>query len=986
MKNLSIKNSVRATRCAAILPGLALALSLGTSAASDDVWVKEVPLANRQLWSGKADIKTLPKGGPAGEDVIQWTTPASTEAETSVLLEALDINPNDFDEIACEFFLDDSDAYLNWNIREFPVAGQVSEWYSKAERPLRRWIPWSCDLRLDDQGVYLWVIGGYPGKTPQPKSPELVLRLTPFFLSVPGEPEIRRVRIANLRFVKYPVRITYDKTTAVTRFDEEAVTVRYKVTLKNEQKIADECRLTLDSSKLHYFKATVNGKPGDEHVFEMKPSESREIEVGFSMPRSQANKLPGLYSEPLDLSAKMGRIPEVTVRPLRSECFDSLWATVPIFHPTYPSARQTAANIKVQEKIFPWVTGFMAAAVKKAEGLLDYVPEIPKELAWVHQNAYLTRFGERPIPLSLTEHKCQKTGEIYSSEWINAAYRPHAHMKNFKAANDLATAYQLTGDERFAVKAIAILAEYGRVFRDIPTLPKRSTCANGTLGQATLLECFIIPDAISAYEKVISSPSLTADDRRRIQEDFLYVSASRLSQHNANANQQAEHFSIIIPAAVMSGHWPLAGERIYGPLGWFNLVQVGFSSDGIAHEGGGYHAGQMGSVGAVAEFLLAQRINLYTASLKRVFDGSVASSPTGVSRFCPWLFEAAYAQYGDPAYLPTLASWRKTPNMATLTWGVPGLPDDVSNLRESSNLTGDGYFFLRGGGSLCLAINYGKQWERSEKDRLHFRLFQDGKPLSRALGRITYGSPWSENMYRTFAHNVVTVDRGDALDVRLNDKEIPPVEGFHGLVLSTKPGSELYPGVRQSRIIAIVGSSFFVADVLTSDSPRTFDWHFFPDAPAQKIALPLADLTKEPELIKGGVVAGSLGKCRDGQSDGGFTVDFADAAGKPTLTAQILANGPLKVLDGSIMQFSTPKLHPFLRATRTDAREGVFGALFTPAGAPPAKLTSPAAPKGLILWEITEGASRWLIGWNSTNSPIKCGSQECGPGASAQKY
>ncbi len=958
---------------------------------------KSIPLEQRALWRGDADIKTLPDGGPNGGPAVLWTTP--TSKEPAIRLSFKDIGVDDlskYDEIACDFYLEDSDAYLSWQIEEWPRTDELSSWYSKVERPLRQWIEWRCDLRLDDDGV-VNTLGfdrnGYkyhPEKHPQ--SPEFVFTLQPFFLRFQGEPDIRRVRIANLRLIKNPVTISYDKKFGRCEIGKDTVKTIYDVTLENRLDSEGVCIFTLDTSAMFYHRPAVDGVEGAKFEFPLKKGEKKTVKLELAIDRATAERLPGLFAEPVKLSARMKEIPEIVVKPLNSERFDALWAAVPLFNPQYPRAEETVARNKDMIKLYPWIEQLAAADVKKAEALLDKKFDVLTGICSVHQQWYLCPdCGIRPVALDPEHHKCPKCGKVLTDERIVAAYRPHAHGANFAAADTLAQAYQLTGDAKFARKATEILLLYADSYEKIEGFEPRSTCANARVALSTLHECFVIPLAFSAYHKLKESSALSAAEKVRIENDFLLNAACRLMRHNANQNQQAEHFNRVVPGAMFAEKWHIAGEELYGPLGWFNLVKAGFSADGIAHEGGGYHAGQMHSMGEAAELMWEQGVNLFCPAWKRVFDGSVAISPSGVSSYGPWLFELAYRQWRDPAYLPTLKSSRQKPNWTTVNHGVIGLPPSSGTLDSKSELSGAGYLFLRRAtpqGHRTLAINYGMQWERSEKDRLHVRMFVDGEPVSRQVGRITYGSPFAASMGRSFAHNLVTIDRKDMLEERLVLDKTIEEDRLSAALFRTDADRPLYPGVSQSRLVAIVGSAFFVADVLQGTEPHLYDWHFFPVSTKQafSILMKVGEGETPQLLVDGELPKGSTGAWQEGKASSAFTVDYSsEKPAKSDLKLFLVPDGEAEVLDGSIMQFSTPKLHPFTRVTRHGSASALFAALYAPSGtvaASPARIES---PKDVFAWTVEVDGARHLLGINNSGKPVTLQGLEFAPGLIAGK-
>ncbi len=269
-----------------------------------------------------------------------------------------------------------------------------------------------------------------------------------------------------------------------------------------------------------------------------------------------------------------------------------------------------------------------------------------------------------------------------------------------------------------------------------------------------------------------------------------------------------------------TGFWPLAAEAVYGEFGWHELVEYGYSEDGVGHEAGAYHRSIFGAMNRFAEFAQDQGVNLYTARFKRVFDGSLLLGEKGVS------YEAAYRVYRDPAYLGVLAAQRRRPSEAMALRGITGLADAARIPVVSELMSSTGYIFLRHGtaaDSAEIRLNYIKTFDRGEADRFTTFFYRNGQQVDGTAGRIIYSSPRAEWMYATAAHNTIVVDGRNQRDVDGRLVAFNPDPESPIAVVASDPEALLYEGVRQVRGIALIGDGFVVFDHVRASGRRMID-------------------------------------------------------------------------------------------------------------------------------------------------------------------
>ncbi len=944
-------------------------LSLAVRAEGAQPWVRQLDFGGTG-WRGEIDIQ--PAAGPDGGPAVAWTIQSSRAESATFAFREQGIDLDDYDELVGDLYLEGSDAMPIFTLREWPRPRTLSNWYGKMRRPLEQWLEFRCDLRLDDDGVFL--TSRYAAGESFPDGPELTFNLNPRFLRFKGEPSWRRLRVANLRLLRYPVRLAFDKRDAVYGETDRHYTTRYAVAVTSRLDQPGRAVVEAAAANLNYFQAAFDESGTASVELELAPGETRVVHLTFAIEKRIAEGLPPLFAESVGLAASMREVPGVVARPLMGYREWRLWAAVPAFHRHRPTPVETIAFYREIAKLYPEAASASANAIRAGEAALGGDHEVLTYGPGGSDQGYMCGSCQTPTldAVAHDHHRCRTCGREYTDETMANNYYRVRHGRIIQAAADLASAYQHSGDERFARRVIDILLDYADKYERIVSFEPRSTSSQSKLTSTTLGEAFAVAShrgtIFDSYHLVAASPSLGDEERRMIEYDFLLNSGTRMMRHGAEMNQRAEYFTCFGLAGLYTGRWAMAGEAIYGDQGFLSLFDDGFSEDGIALEGGAYHHQTLMAMCRFARAFNRQGVNLYGERFKRVFDGSLARSPLGLYATGAAEYEAAYRMYRDPAYLPTLRQARQRPGDLTIREGAIGLPDGPAFLDTASNLEGTGYLYLRRnapGGHRCLAINYGMQWEREENDRLHVQLYADGQPVSRQVGRITYGSPFSGTMYASFAHNLVTVDGQDLVEERVPLVGQVEEGALAAALFQVNDAEPLYPGVRQWKLVAIAGDHFVVIDRLESEAPRLYAWHYYPVADDQTVHLPLTAAAAPPGLRERPLPDGSLGPCRVGVLDGApLAVDFAPANGLTLLAPQ-----GAEVLDGRIMAGYRPRLTPFLRVATT-APVAEFAALHRIGGAPDAAIERIETPANVHAWRVSANGQTFLLGINATGQPV----------------
>jgi len=450
-------------------------------------------------------------------------------------------------------------------------------------------------------------------------------------------------------------------------------------------------------------------------------------------------------------------------------------------------------------------------------------------------------------PNDIHHHVCGKCGKTFENDpFLEQCARQLYFVGRFKDIRNLAMAWLLTGEAKYADKSIAIMLAYADAHPTMSIKDYRSTAGGSRLGYNTLIVSWSLPDFAEGYSLLASYPGLDPAKRQRI-ETFLVDEGLRIQRHGMGFNnQQAEHLRTYGTVGLVTGYWPLLGEALHGDFGWNPMVEFAYSDDGINHEGQAYHRAQFGAMSTFAYFAAERGLDLMTPRFKRVYDASLT---LGVAYAAS--YELAYRQYRDPTYLITLEAERKVPGERAIFSGVPNLPKAAEVKLASKLMDGMGYIFLRRGTAADyreIRLNYKEQFDRLEHDRFSATFYRNGSQVDGGIGRCNYADPGAHFMCATPAHNAIVIDGQDSRDV-ISDLLVWQGDGDTPLaVVATDPKATLYEGVRQLRGIALLDDSYVVLDRVVCDQPRTIDRYQYGQGKAA-FTVPLQASAKPPAKL-----------------------------------------------------------------------------------------------------------------------------------------
>ncbi len=800
------------------------------------------------------DKVELVKTGP---DVFEWTLPTPIAQTIHLDFNQLGISPARYDELRFDIQPQGSQIGLHSVLHGFPSKETLSSWYLKFKTPVGQWTSGRFDLRVDDDGVFI------PHGTKRLSSNTFEMTLSRRVLGSTGEPTWRKALIRNPRLVRNLVTANFDLLATELIESREEVASIYQLKVKNQTDKLLKVKLEADSRKtLKYFSV----EAPDE--LELKAGEERLVPVKLGISRIKAESLPPLYGEPCLPRVSVTGVPDSDYSPIIGFRSTPMWAVIPILNEYHPCPAETMAFLTAREKAMPGIKAWRDAMFRSADKAMSKEWPVYVGLVAFDQLYRCAPCNEKLLPVDetkLDKHYCPKCKKQFVDDpTMSGAYSSIYRSNRFKDIFNLALAYQLSGKDDYARKAVDMLYAYAEKYPEMPICGWRSTSGGSKLGGSnTLVISWRLPELAEAFHYLKSSPSLTDAKRAKIA-TMLKEEAFRISRHSVEyTNMQAEHLRAYGTAGLVTGFWPLVGEAVNGEFGWHEVVEYGYTEDGVSQEAGAYHRAIFGAMVNFSNFAYEMGANLLTPRFKRVFDGSLVSGATdgfGIS------YELAYRVYRDQSYLAVLDKSRANGISSSAAFlGILGLPNSEQFPVKSTLFSGTGYIFLQSGtasDNVGITMNYIKTFDRLEHDKFQTLFHRNGQQVDGGVGRITYSAPEAGWMEATAAHSAIVVDGGDQRDVdgvllAFNDSPDHPFA-----VVKTDDKSPLYEGVRQIRGIALIDGFYVVFDRLESDIPRCFDRYQYGKGKASLGATqPAGKLDFLPERGKfTDIVCGTKGK------------------------------------------------------------------------------------------------------------------------------
>lgn len=546
------------------------------------------------------------------------------------------------------------------------------------------------------------------------------------------------------------------------------------------------------------------------------------------------------------------------------------------------------------------------------------------------------------------------------------------------AAGTLATAWILTGEQRYADHAEALL---------MALAPYRFVAEHYDVGMNYAIWGL---QALKAYDALL--PEISTAGRERLDGFFsrLGDAVARNDlywvRHNIGGglnNHLAWHKMMLGLLGLFYDREDLVDFCMNGPRGMVALLEDGLLDDGLWCESSlVYHFTAIVPmvIFADAQRRAGERPTLFDLTLangrtlKQPFDAMFnVLAPDGTippigdaygARSRLWdagIYEYAWTAWADPKYAWLLARARERTTQSLFSPPLP--PDAPTPQVRSALLPEHGYAFLRSHHhaaywdheARCAFLTFDRSGVHSNADKLSLMLFGQGRMLlSDVEGRATVPHAFSSRIQRELnrgglSQNTVMID---GQDQRGTDRLLRLVE-FRDLpeekrVTAADDAGLLYPGVRQMRTVCLTPD--YVLDVFQVDAgeqDRQIDW--IAHALSERAALPpevnpLSGAFKQHELPQQGAWPW-LKDARSAQPTGDIALDFSEPGAR--LRLRMINPGAGRViLCGYPATDEAGSGHIPMVIIRRHGRQACFAALWLIGDKPREAVIRPAPPRG----------------------------------------
>lgn len=471
-------------------------------------------------------------------------------------------------------------------------------------------------------------------------------------------------------------------------------------------------------------------------------------------------------------------------------------------------------------------------------------------------------------------------------------------------ARDSGLAYQLTGNNAYAVATKEILIAYADAYRNYPlhnigydkdtkkynpVMSADQNVAGGARVMASVLDetSWVIPIAW-AYDLVADSGVFTDQERQHVERNLLREATATIYRLNpvpwesGAPNQQTWNNAAIGMVGFALEDPLLISDAMRGSKGFEFQINNRVTSDGLWEEGSwSYHfytltpliyiaemASRSGygdvygnSPGLRAMFESPLRFAMPNQVLPAFNDGTEFDIKSNRN-----VFESPYLRYPDTGnQFATLLNLGAR-GRESLYWGAETVAPGTNTNLGSTLFPASGFAVLRAGSgaqSTYLAFDYGPHGAgHGHPDKLGFVSYSRGGTLGIDPGTISYGSSTVDTWYKqTLAHNTVVVggiSQSPATGNLLRFATVP------ALSYVAADAGAAYPTTNLLRTLVL--SDDYILDryhVRSTDTQKTVDW-IYHNQGTQTLPLTTVPCTTDTPTN------GSTPRCLDLPADNGY--------------------------------------------------------------------------------------------------------------------
>ncbi|MGC6177931.1 heparinase II/III domain-containing protein [Lacrimispora sp. 38-1] len=457
-------------------------------------------------------------------------------------------------------------------------------------------------------------------------------------------------------------------------------------------------------------------------------------------------------------------------------------------------------------------------------------------------------------------HKCPACGQVFTGEPYDSTWWGIINSRNYTAAFKMGLLYLVTREEPYAKKAISIMTEYSKYYKDYEVHGDIPYNGPGKSGAQTLDEANFLRSFAMTYD--LMSDVMTEAEQTFIRDGMLLPGAEFLMEHRHN--QLHNHEVIINSAIAIIGlifhKDSYVKFAVYEPYGLLYQLEHGMLKNHMWFEGAfGYHFYALTSFFAYEKFALHTPHSHighpnYRAMMELLVDylepgfriPMLNDTNYGHTSSSLYLYEFAYREIGGEKLLYILNELyknEKRDNVEAFIYGVDEITPcshSFENYHVEEGLSGN--TILRGANQRYLLFKHDSYGgEHDHYDRLDISYLAYGKRISPDLGTTGYGALMHYDYYKnTGSHNTVMIGEENQAPVNAVLKRYEELDGMiyaeaeaDWTAPYTMPDSftivqwkeEHYRSVKMTRKIAWTDNYFAEVFLVTGADPDlAIDW------------------------------------------------------------------------------------------------------------------------------------------------------------------
>ena len=507
-------------------------------------------------------------------------------------------------------------------------------------------------------------------------------------------------------------------------------------------------------------------------------------------------------------------------------------------HPSLFYSREELEGMKAKAAKYPWAKRSLDGLRRRAENWLKYSVEPQVICGWWWHHYNCNDCGGRLDMRGPHEHVCKSCGKSWDTEILFHVYWSRVHSNQANAARDLALAYQIFGEEKYAKRSIQILLWYADHYAAFPQSDK-----GGKVVSQTLDECGWLLTIMNAADLVY--PALTREQARHIEQDLIYAGALYTRKYLGGIhNIRCWHNSCWASAGYFVGDPEMVDFARNHKYGFVAQMEQGVLEDGMWYERSmGYHSYTVLAISYQLKAAMHAGDDLYKMPQVRKLitfpvmiafpnlvvpslnDGGFNTRPIG-----PNHLELAAAWYKDPVALSALrkryAMGGARGSMEAWQFGEELPEGEAYTPPPSTDLSGAGLVALRSGSgkdAVCAMLEYGEHGGgHGHPDKLQLILYGLGQQLCPDLGTTGYANPMHPNYYkRTLSHNTVTINGQNMADKSGRLLGFKKENSYSAAVAGTE---EVYEGYKLFRRLLLSGKVLVDEFIVQGKAEATLDW------------------------------------------------------------------------------------------------------------------------------------------------------------------